>query len=290
MKLHSFISILFLSFALFSCSNDDEKQAGDSGNPDNTDISSAKVDNYVIQPYNDEAGFVDINYTAVGNHDKFTYIGENLIEYTNPEGGTYPNGEPRYYVQYQLDSNKRVTAIVSRHSDYSYHYSLTYNSENYLHEMTISETWLNQDGNPWEEPKIYQIEKLTWEDENLIERHSISYNGAGEISHEAKRRYEGFLPENVNTLGVKNFGFDFFGKGGIPMHFLGSGSSHAYFHEETFSGKLIPTKVIYDVLSSNVPNTTINYTIVKDAQGRIKELKTEDGPTWWQNRIYTYED
>lgn len=286
MKPYHYLSILLFSCFIFSCSKEDGNQ---SENPD-SNIAGAKINNYLTQPYNDEAFTTDVLYLENGNYAKFSYTSPYLIEYTSQEGGNFPNGDPRFYVQFQLDTNNQVTTIISRPQlGWSYRYVITYTADNYVDEMKIYETSLNDNGFPQLDPTLFLVEKLTWEDGNLVKRNQKRYHN-GEFTGEADMFYSGFLPENINTLGAKNFGFDFFGKGGIPLNFLGRGQYSAFFHEQMFAGKLIPTKMIFDPSSSEAPDQITNYTITRDSQGRIKECKTEDGDTWRQNKIFTYLD
>lgn len=69
MKPYHYLSILLFSCFIFSCSKEDGNQ---SENPD-SNIAGAKINNYLTQPYNDEAFTTDVLYLENGNYAKFSY-------------------------------------------------------------------------------------------------------------------------------------------------------------------------------------------------------------------------
>ncbi|MNK43348.1 hypothetical protein D3C87_620500 [compost metagenome] len=295
MKLHSFISILFLSFALFSCSNDDEKQAGDSGN---IDITASRVKTYSMRYAHDSATpTYSFNYLENGNLDIFNYsnlndyelvyVNDYEIEYINEEEGNFPNGQPKIFINYQLDSNKRITGIISGIlSGRLYKMVFTYNSENYLIKIEEFDDYRHSEtGVPDFDYDLYEVNTLEWQNGNLVKWNEIRYNVDGTIYVDIETNFSEFLPENINTIGIKNYGFDYFGKGGIPEDII----TNSNINFQVFAGNSLPGK---SVRSTSLDNSVQikNYTYNKDSNGRVLQCDISNETEIIENKLFTYTD
>ena len=294
MKLYPFISILALSFALFSCS-DDEKQAGDSGN---TDITASRVKTYSMRYAHDSATpTYSFNYLENGNLDLFNYnnlndyelayVNDYEIEYINEEEGNFPNGQPKIFINYQLDSNKRITGIISGIlSGRLYKMVFTYNSENYLIKIEEFDDYRHSEtGVPDFDYDLYEVNTLEWQNGNLVKWNEIRYNVDGTIYVDIETNFSEFLPENINTIGIKNYGFDYFGKGGIPEDII----TNSNINFQVFAGNSLPGK---SVRSTSLDNSVQikNYTYNKDSNGRVLQCDISNETEIIENKLFTYTD
>jgi len=294
MKSHLFISILFLSFALFSCSDDDEKQAGDS----DTDITASRVKTYSTRyAYDSATPTYRFNYLENGNLElfnynnlndyKFVYVNDYEIEYVNEEEGNFPNGQPKIFINYQLDSNKRITGIISGiGSGRLYKMVFTYNSENYLIKIEEFEDYRHSEtGVPDFGYDLYEVNTLQWQDGNLVKWNEIRYNVNGTVYADIETNFSEFLPENSNTIGIKNYGFDYFGKGGIPEDII----TNSNINFQVFAGKSLPGKSVRSTSLDNAVEIK-KYTYNKDAMGRVLQCDISNETEIIENKLFTYTD
>lgn len=291
MKSYSYIVILLFSNLIFSCSNDD----GNQSDPNNTDILNAKVSTYSTRYTHDSATpTYNFTYLENGNLDLFNYsnlndyqlnyVNEYEIEYVNEEAGNFPNGQPKIFVNYQLDSNKRIVSIISGIlSGKIYKFVFTYNAENYIVKIEEFERYRSYEtGQLSTEYQLYEENLLEWQDANLVKWNEIRYNN-GEFYTESETNFSEFLPENINTLGIKNFGFDFFGKGGIPEDII----TNSNINFQVFAGRLMPEK---SVRSSTLDDNVYikKYTYNKDSSGKVLQCDISNEVEVMENKLFSY--
>lgn len=96
-------------------------------------------------------------------------------------------------------------------------------------------------------------------------------------------RFSDFLPENINTIGIKNYGFNFFGKGGIPEDLI----INSNINFQVFAGKLLPSKSERSTIPAS--GTQIRkYVYNKDTQGRILECNISNETEVMENKLFSY--
>lgn len=285
-------TILFFTTIVFmNCNNDSDEINGG-----NKDISTSKVKTYSIRYSADsstptfnftylENGNLDVfNYNNLYNY-QFNYVNDYEIEYVNKTVGNFTNGQPKVYINYQLDSNKRITAIISGILEGRlYKQIFTYNTENYLIKVQEFEDYRSSttgigNGNY----KLYEENILQWQDGNLVQWNEKRYDHNEQLNVDIETRFSDFLPENINTIGIKNYGFNFFGKGGIPEDLI----INSNINFQVFAGKLLPSKSERSTIPAS--GTQIRkYVYNKDTQGRILECNISNETEVIENKLFSY--
>jgi|GEM_PF-3485081 len=278
---------------ILGCNNDD---GSDSNTGVNTDISNSKVKTYSMRYAHDSStptyafSYLDneklnlFNYNNLTDY-KLAYVNDYEIEYINVTAGNFPNGQPKIFVNYQLDSNKRITGIISGIlSGHLYKLVFTYNSENYLVKIEEFKRSRSYDtGQLTTEYKNTEINTLQWQNGNLTQWNEMTYNTDGSLYADNQTNFSEFLPENINTIGIKNYGFDYFGKGGIPEDII----TYSNINFQVFAGKLMPGKSVKT--SSLGGNAQIkSYTYSKDAKGRVLQCDISNEIEVAENKLFSY--
>lgn len=157
--------------------------------------------------------------------------------------------------------NGRINTVLSYSSEIErYNSTFSYDSKGRLVKIEQRRTFNGQIIDTFEYT-------YTWDDNDNLIASTIPDNLGGSV----KTTYSGFSAENVNTLGGKNFGFDYFGTAGYPSNYT---PNHNGGPGGTFPG-IYAGKILPSVITSF--GVATNATYHKNNQGYIDRIEHVNG-------------
>lgn len=225
------------------------------------------------------------NYRVVYNYTyddkkRLSTVGSIDHNVTYNAGGfeiIVPDGSSDKLITDVTLTDGKIATVASYHSSPQYQYYnsvFSYDTNGRLVKTVQKETY---GGNV-----IYTVTyTYTWNDDDNLIAATIASSDGDTFSV----TYSGFSADNPNTLGGKNFGFDYFGTADYPEYYVpnNNGGPGAIF-PGVYAGKILPTV-------SKSPSGTTNYAYHKNSQGyidRIEGTSATDGTSYGVTSI-TYE-
>jgi YD repeat-containing protein len=167
----------------------------------------------------------------------------------------YDNGD-KLITDVNLE-NGRISTVLSYPSEIErYNSTFSYDTKGRLIKIIQTRTFNGQIIDTFEYT-------YSWDDNDNLIAATIPDNQGGSV----KTTYSGFSADNVNTLGGKNFGFDYFGTAGYPSNYT---PDHNGGPGNTFPG-IYAGKILPSVISSLGATTNVIYH--KNSQGYIDRIE-----------------
>ncbi|MDR3697867.1 hypothetical protein [Mucilaginibacter sp.] len=241
------LAILFLMIAFISCSKDNKSPAPVTVTPlvKETVVTYPNYRVVFDNTYDDEKRLISaginsglITYNAGGFEIVSTYAdGSKSITDVSLENGrigtvlNYAAANDRYNSTFSYDGKGRLVNILQ---------TRTYNGQVIYH-LAFTYSWDDND--------------------DLVNSNLITDSGSDNVS------YSGFSAENVNTLGGKNFGFDYFGTTDYPSDYVpNNNGGSGFIFPSVYAGKLLPSVI-------KMSGKTYNVTYHKNTLGYIDKIE-----------------